>query len=119
MLSSFPEEYIEETDTLIQRKARQFAGLADRDDLQQEFWLTAVNRFHRFDPQRGELGPYLAKVIENKALSMARARDCAALQSAPIDAPLTAARASRVASIRVQAQAAISQRRNIAPRIWD
>ena len=64
---------------IIRFKARQLVGqagftVADRDDLEQELILDLLRRLPKYDPQRGKLTTFIARVIEHKIANLITAQ---------------------------------------------
>jgi len=64
---------------LIRQKARQLVRhpgftKSDRPDIEQELAIELVQKFGQFDPDRARETTFVARVIENKAVSLVRAR---------------------------------------------
>jgi len=64
---------------LIRRKARQLVrrpgfSKSDRPDIEQELAIELVQKYGQFDPERARETTFVARVIENKAVSLVRAR---------------------------------------------
>lgn len=64
---------------LIRQKARQLVrhpgfSKSDRPDIEQELAIELVQKYSQFDPERARETTFVARVIENKAVSLVRAR---------------------------------------------
>ena len=60
---------------IIRFKARQLVGqagftVADRDDLEQELILDLLGRLPKYDPKRGKLTTFIARIVEHKIANL-------------------------------------------------
>lgn len=65
--------------TLIRVKARRMIGhhglsRSDQDDVEQELTLHLLSQAHQFDPARGSLNTFVARVVESAAAMLIRER---------------------------------------------
>lgn len=64
---------------LIRQKARQLVrhpgfSKSEREDIEQELRIELVQKYHCFDPDRARETTFIARVVENKVISLIRGR---------------------------------------------
>lgn len=71
--------YTEYARTLIRVKARQIVrrpgfSMSDTDDVEQDLFLQLLNQIQQFDPSRGSLNTFIARVVDSAVAMLVRER---------------------------------------------
>lgn len=79
MTSRYDHDAIEYASRLIKYNARRLCRrpgfcLSDREDIEQDLWVHLLLRLPQFNPNRGSLKTFIARVIERRVISLIRHR---------------------------------------------